>query len=178
MILRKLEPQDVEAFWSLRLKSLKEHPESFGSNYEDASLTGMDEVRRRFPNSADQFLLGAFGENNELMGMIGFRRESSRNLAHKGMLWGVYVDSAHQGKGIATALLRHVLEEVRSLDGLEQVYLAVVTVNEPAVRLYRSAGFEIFGTEPNALKIGGEYYDEYWMVCKLEMTDSRSESDG
>ncbi|MFB6362643.1 GNAT family N-acetyltransferase [Paenibacillus elgii] len=167
MILRKLEPQDVEAFWSLRLKSLKEHPESFGSNYEDASLTGMDEVRRRFQNTADQFLLGAFGENNELMGMIGFRRESSRNLAHKGMLWGVYVDSAHQGKGIAKALLQHVLEEARSLDGLEQVYLSVVTVNEPAVRLYRSAGFEVFGTEPNALKIGDQSFDEYWMACKL-----------
>ncbi|MCP3773328.1 GNAT family N-acetyltransferase [Paenibacillus sp. MZ04-78.2] len=167
MILRKLEPQDVEAFWSLRLKSLKEHPESFGSNYEDASLTGMDEVRRRFPNTADQFLLGAFGENNELMGMIGFQRESSRNLAHKGMLWGVYVDSAHQGKGIAKALLRHVLEEARSLDGLEQVNLSVVTVNEPAVRLYRSAGFEIFGTEPNALKIGDQSFDEYSMACKL-----------
>ncbi len=167
MIIRKLELQDAEAFWSLRLKSLKEHPESFGSNYEDASLTGMDEVRRRFPNSADQFLLGAFRENDELMGMIGFRREASRNLAHKGMLWGVYVDRAHQGKGVSTALLRRILEEIRSLDGLEQVYLAVVTVNEPAVRLYRSAGFEIFGTEPNALRVEGKSYDEHWMVYKL-----------
>ena len=48
---------------------------------------------------------------------------------------------------------------------IEQVELDVVTINESALNMYRSFGFEITGTLPRALKYeDGTYADEYYMV--------------
>ncbi|MCW1928107.1 GNAT family N-acetyltransferase [Bhargavaea beijingensis] len=44
--------------------------------------------------------------------------------------------------------------------------MAVVSDNGPAKKLYTSLGFENYGTEPHALKVGGKYYDEDLMVLR------------
>ncbi len=59
------------------------------------------------------------------------------------------------------------IRRARTLPGLEQVYLAVMATNEPALRVYRALGFETYGREPHALKIGETYYDEDLMVLWL-----------
>jgi|GEM_PF-3325863 len=46
----------------------------------------------------------------------------------------------------------------------DQIHLAVVTSNYSALGLYKSLGFEIYGEDPNALKVGEMRYDEYLMV--------------
>jgi ribosomal protein S18 acetylase RimI-like enzyme len=50
---------------------------------------------------------------------------------------------------------------------LEQILLAVATSQEAAMRLYRSFGFETYGTEPRALKVGSTYIDEDHMILRL-----------
>ena len=55
----------------------------------------------------------------------------------------------------------------REMDGLEQVNLCVVSNNERAKKLYQSVGFEIYGTERNALKYNDRYFDEDLMALHL-----------
>ncbi len=51
---------------------------------------------------------------------------------------------------------------------IAQIELDVVTSNERAIKMYRSFGFEIVGTIPNALKYqDNTTADEYYMVCRL-----------
>ena len=51
---------------------------------------------------------------------------------------------------------------------IEQIELDVVTINESALNMYRSFGFEITGTLPKALKYeDGTYADEYYMVKRM-----------
>jgi RimJ/RimL family protein N-acetyltransferase len=50
------------------------------------------------------------------------------------------------------------------LPGLEQVALAVSRQNVGAKALYESLGFEVYGCEKRALKVGDEYVDEELMV--------------
>ena len=38
------------------------------------------------------------------------------------------------------------------MEGIEQIYLSVVTTNEPARNLYASLGFDVFGTEKKGIK--------------------------
>jgi RimJ/RimL family protein N-acetyltransferase len=45
--------------------------------------------------------------------------------------------------------------------------LTVVASNAAACRLYRAAGFEQYGLERRALKIGDTYYDEALMALSL-----------
>lgn len=52
---------------------------------------------------------------------------------------------------------------------LEQLELGVVSENEAALSLYKSLGFEIFGTKKNSLKYDdGSYADEYIMIKFLK----------
>jgi RimJ/RimL family protein N-acetyltransferase len=46
--------------------------------------------------------------------------------------------------------------------------LTVVASNVAARRLYSAAGFEEYGLERRALKVGDEYYDEVLMVLPLK----------
>jgi ribosomal protein S18 acetylase RimI-like enzyme len=61
-------------------------------------------------------------------------------------------------------MMSTVLEHACRLEGVEQVLLAVTTTQEAAAKLYRSLGFESYGCEPRALKIGERYLDEEYLV--------------
>jgi L-amino acid N-acyltransferase YncA len=60
------------------------------------------------------------------------------------------VDPAHAGHGIGRALGEEALRWARAEGYRSMVFNAVVEVNEPAVRLWRSLGFEVLGTIPEA----------------------------
>jgi ribosomal protein S18 acetylase RimI-like enzyme len=79
----------------------------------------------------------------------------------------VYVQPAHRQKRIGRALIESLLRKVREDSSIEQVLISVTTRQEPARRLYRSFGFQPFGIEPRALKIGSEYVDEEHLVLLL-----------
>jgi L-amino acid N-acyltransferase YncA len=60
------------------------------------------------------------------------------------------VDSAHRGKGAGRALCEDALDWARSAGFRAMQFNAVVETNTGAVDLYRSLGFEVIGTVPEA----------------------------
>ena len=65
-------------------------------------------------------------------------------------------------------MLIQMLDRVRGYAGLEQVTLSVSVSQEAARRLYSALGFEVYGYEPHALKIGETYVDEEHRVLWLQ----------
>jgi GNAT superfamily N-acetyltransferase len=60
------------------------------------------------------------------------------------------VDPAHRVRGVGRALGEYVIDWSRA-EGLRGIqFNAVVEVNEPAVHLWKSLGFEVIGTVPEA----------------------------
>ena len=169
MEIRVLGEADADEFWSLRLRALQDNPEAFGASYEEAVSTPISTVVQRLHEAnvtPDNYILGAFLAE-ELVGLVGFRREPGDKLRHKGVIWGMYVTPEARGQGIARALLYAVLARAISLPGLEQINLHVVTTNAVARRLYQALGFEVFGLERRALKVNGQYLDEEYMALAL-----------
>jgi L-amino acid N-acyltransferase YncA len=63
---------------------------------------------------------------------------------------GFVVHPARRGEGAGRALCRHVLDQARA-DGYRAMqFNAVVETNTPAIRLWRSFGFQILATVPEA----------------------------
>jgi len=166
--IKELTLEHVQIFWEIRLEALQNNPEAFSSSYEDSVQTPLNEVEKRIKNEKDNYILGAFTENGQLVGMAGFRREQGIKLKHKGMIWGVYVSTKHRGKGIAYSLLREILTRGKEIEGLMQIYLGVIQSNKVAVRLYKKLGFEAYGIEKNAIRYKDQGYDEELMTYFYE----------
>lgn len=166
MDIRQLFEADTEIYQALRLRGLREHPDAFGSSYEEEAPRSLDVVAERLRPIGDNFVLGAW-ESETLVGTVGFWRENHVKTRHKGGIWGVYVVPEARGAGVGRALMEAALVRVRSLSGLERVNLEVAANNLAARALYLSMGFVPFGTEPHALKVDGRYVDEELMVLPL-----------
>ena len=160
--VRRLTPDDAEIFRAIRLESLKNHPEAFAASYEFEEGLALNDFADQLKKEA---IFGAF-QDGQLMGLAAFKALKSPKARHKGILWGMYLRESARGSGLGQALVERVIEHARSQ--VELVHLTVVTSNERALRFYKGLGFESFGTERKALKIGAEYYDEEFLVRYLD----------
>jgi len=79
----------------------------------------------------------------------------------------VYIKKEFRGQGLARGLFQELLRQVRAQLGLEQINIAVSAGNAAARGLYSSLGFQLYGCEPRALKVGDTYIDEEQMVLRL-----------
>jgi len=163
--IRKLTEQDIDVFWELRLRALRDNPEAFGSTYEETLARGKEAMLWRLSQAGDSFTLGAFDDG--MVGTVRFHREEGLKEKHKGYVFGMYVEPEVRGRGIGKALMQELIAQSRTLEGLEQLLLGVVTINDTAHNLYRSLGFEEYGIEPRALKQDEQYWDERLMVLDL-----------
>ena len=74
----------------------------------------------------------------------------------------MYVEEAARGTGLAAAMVEALLEHARGQ--VEQVMLSVMLDNERARHFYEKMGFETYGLERRAFKIGDRYIDEEFRV--------------
>jgi len=168
MNIRILEESDAVEFSRLRLEALEEDPLAFGSSPEEHRALSLEEIRHRIrPKLGEEFVVGAIAEG-ALIGNAGFYRHAGVKRRHKGHIWGVYVISAYRGRGIARQLMHALLDHAAGIEGLEQIDLCVTTTQSGAAALYRSLGFEVYGREPRALKVGDRYFGQEHMLLRLK----------
>lgn len=165
MKIKRLTPLDAEAYLAIRLKALQNNPEAFGSSYEEEKDQPVEKYILRF-QSSDSITLGAFVDD-QLVGVVTLFRESLVKLQHRANIIAMYVAPEQRGLGIGKSLMVEAIQVANDWASVEQVYLTLVTTNEPAKKLYASLGFEVFGTEKKALKVNDTYYDEEHMVLFL-----------
>jgi ribosomal protein S18 acetylase RimI-like enzyme len=168
MEIRLLTAADANAYWELRLESLELEAEAFSSSAEEHRSLGVDDAKTRLTTDPkDSFVVGGF-DRRQLVGTAGFYRERGLKTRHKGRIWGVHVTFEARGKGVGRSLLLALLDRAASIEGVEQIGLSVTTTQAAALALYRSLGFESFGCERKALKIGSRYVDEEYMVFQVK----------
>lgn len=168
MEVRILTEADSEVFWGIRLRALRDNPESFGASYEEIlerGIAGVVQGLRKRANASDDVTFGAF--DGELVGIASFRREEPVKMRHKGRIWGMYVPQEMRGRGIGKALLQAAIAHAQTLPGLEQINLAVVLTNKEARHLFITLGFETYGLERRALKLHDRYFDQELLTLRL-----------
>ena len=156
--VRRLSTLEADSFRSIRLESLQQDPEAFGSTLAGELSEFRDIFLERFGRST---LFGGFVGAN-LMARAGFSPLEGPKIGHKGVLWGMYVRPEARRTELASALVGSLIEHAR--EHVEQIQLTVVSSNSRARRFYQRMGFSEYGLEKKALKYNGLYFDEVLMV--------------
>lgn len=167
IVIRLLTPADATAFCALRLRAIQDSPSSFSSSREDELARTPEEHVQRIADGAMQRSFGAF-DGERLVGFAGLRREPLRQLSHKAVLWGVFVDVTQRGRGVARRLVNACIELAETDPAVMQVHLSVNAENNAALRLYESLGFIAYGTEPRSMRVGDLFYDEHHLALLLK----------
>ena len=164
--IRPLIDEDAAAFKPLRLKAIQDAPTAIWPTHAEESSRTLEETSNRIRATAHQIVFGAFA-GPVLVGIAGLRRDPLAQVAHKAVLWGVFVDPAHRRGGIAGRLLHAAITHARAARVL-QIHLCVNAENPRAQALYRNAGFETFGIVRRAMRVGDRFYDEEHMALRLD----------
>ena len=157
------EEHHIKAYYDLLIKAITDEPQFF-------RVSAVDIVGEVFPtkDTFENFTLGAFSDEGELLGTAGFKRDLFVKLKHKGLIFRMYVSEEAKGQGLGRKLLQACIERAMQGEGLRQIYLTVIAPNHRAKNLYLSEGFEVFSTERNSIQMAeDEFVDEDSMIKYL-----------
>lgn len=155
--IKILSVNELEDFKAIRLSALENSPKMFGSTYSVEVGKPLIFFEACLLNST----VFAVYHQNIIIGLATLTQELGAKFSHKAYLSSVFIEPEFQQKGVASRLLKAVIEY--SQKHVEQILLTVASDNEPAIHLYKKLGFQIYGLEQKALKDGSEYIDEVLM---------------
>ncbi|RTQ91728.1 MULTISPECIES: GNAT family N-acetyltransferase [Stenotrophomonas] len=159
MLIRQLSADDADILWQARLQALRESPAAFLSTLAEAQNDSADVMRAQLADPGTRYF-GAFVDGT-LVGFLRYVRPVWMARRHTAEVHSVHVGAGHRGQGIARQLLLAAFAAARA-EGIESLTLTVLADNTAARALYESAGFSVFGTEPDAVKRGDRYIDIVW----------------
>lgn len=158
--VRSLTSPDIEALVALRAEALLDSPWAFTGNpgeQRDADLV------RGSIDPPRSYVVGAFDDAGALVASAGIVHDQRAKRAHVALIWGVYVTPRARGRGTGRAVVSRAVEVARAMNGVTTIQLACSENSTAAAALYRSLGFVHWGTEPDAIRVGGRSYNELHM---------------
>lgn len=159
--IKILSVDELDDFRTIRLSALKQSPKMFGSTYAVEIEKPLSFFENCLSNST---VFGAYHQDT-IVGLATLTQEIGAKFSHKAHLSSVFIEPAFQQKGIASVLLRSVIQY--SQQHVEQILLTVANDNKPALILYEKLGFQSYGVELKALKDKDGYIDEILMKLFL-----------
>jgi hypothetical protein len=164
LTLRKLVTSDYDAFLAMRLGMLETSTKNYTAGLHDWKNASREQVMHYLlegENGSDNFVLGAFHE--ELVGMVGFRRESRAATRHKGSTWGLFEKAGLEEHEIEKTLLQEVIRTVRSYDGFEYIRSVQNASNLKKLELFLSLGFKQYGLEERSMRVDDDFFDQAYL---------------
>ena len=167
--IRRLTPADAAAHRALMLEAYERHPDTFTSSTEERAALPVSWWAARLPagERPDSVVLGAFDDSGALQGAAGLSVEPRIKARREGLLFGMYVAPAARRHGVGAQLVDAVLATARARGDLRLLQLTVTQGNDSAQALYARCGFQVFGVEPMAVRVGERDYAKVHMWCAL-----------
>jgi ribosomal protein S18 acetylase RimI-like enzyme len=154
--VRSLEPHEVTLHREVRLRALRESPDSFGETATEVERQPHSywEGLTRSVTTPDRHIMLLACEGDAVYGAIYGLVDSERSDA--GRIGGMWVDPSRRRQGVARALLQAVLRWARQRR-MKHLGLWAPLENAGAIALYRRAGFADTGRR-RPLRAGSELH--------------------
>lgn len=165
--IRAIAPEELDAWWNLRLRGLRAYPDAFGADYETSRKRGSGQYEPSTVEGGINRLFGAFMQDGTLVAQAAVSTGVGKR-SHIAAIYSVHTDAAWRGRGLSKALIAAAIDHCRSFPHIRQVALSVNAQNYPAIAVYIGAGFVAWGTEPRAIATSDGFHDEMHMVLMLD----------
>ena len=157
-LIRELSEGDWREYSAIRLESLSDSPDSFGSTFEKESSFEPEQWKSRLritPPIQDAVALAAIDDSSFIGLLSCVIREVDPS---SGYLYQMWVSPEYRGRGVGAALVDRVKVWAVTRN-IEYLLLSVTTINTEAISLYESVGFVSDGnTEP--LREGSDLHSQ------------------
>jgi GNAT superfamily N-acetyltransferase len=144
--LRRLASHEVNLHRDLRLRALRDAPDSFGETFADTagrSITYWEDLTRSVTEPGPHVMFLAC-EREDIVGSTYGLLDRARSDA--GWVGGMWVEPAWRGRGVGRALLREVFGWARER-GLRRLGLWAPAHSPAAIALYSRVGLRKTGEE-------------------------------
>lgn len=139
--IRRAQAADWRCLRSIRLRSLADTPDAFGSTLAEEQRLSEDAWRRRGESRGVAQFLAATPDHGEIGIAVG---AAYAGLEATAGLFAMWIAPEARRHGVGAALVRAVVDWARS-ESYRRVILNVGEANAPAIRLYESCGFVATG---------------------------------
>jgi ribosomal protein S18 acetylase RimI-like enzyme len=133
--IRRLGPGDWELLRDVRLRSLADAPEAFGSTQERES--GFDEAEWRSRAASNSWFIAI--DDGEPLGIVAGYQDPDAPVEQRHLV-AMWIAPTARGRGVAPKLIDAVVDSARD-DGSTEVTLGVADGNERARAVYLKYGF-------------------------------------
>lgn len=164
--VRPLTAQDAEIYRTVRHAVLTSDPQAFITTAAEFAGRKLESIAAQIDQKEHAVTLGAF-LNGELVGILSIVRETRPSIRHRADIYGVGVLEQARGQGAGDALINAAIMQAQAWEGVTIINLAVTETQSAARKLYERHGFQVWGTQPDAVRHGGRLLCEYWMSRRL-----------
>jgi GNAT superfamily N-acetyltransferase len=144
MLIRPMKAAEASALWAVMEEAVRS-----GETYAVPMDVSADEAVRWWTGGKDAVFVAE--HDGEILGTYYLKPNQAGNGSHVANA-GYLVAAAARGRGVATALCAHSLEEARRRGYLAMQFNFVLETNTTAVRLWQKMGFQILTTVPRAFR--------------------------
>jgi GNAT superfamily N-acetyltransferase len=143
---------DAAAYRELMLEAYDQAPDAFTTTATERRAESESWWVKRI-GSADG-LATSFGawQGDSLVGTVALEYSVKPKTRHSALVLGMYVQPTQRGKGIGLALMKVAVTAASSRPEVIALTLTLTEGNDPALRLYTSVGFIVWGTQPHAIR--------------------------
>lgn len=127
----------------------------------DVSIEEEEKLITRWNESRLTNFIVCIVDGNVVASCIVSGREGRKRFSHIVTL-GISVNKDFWGKGIGSKMMEEQIKYCQA-NAISKINLEVMTNNTSAIKLYQKYGFEIEGTNINAIRIDNKFYDNYYM---------------
>lgn len=173
-----LEATDVQAYRELMLEAYEFAADAFTSTATESRAEPDAWWIKRIGSISSQTTSVGVWDKGTLIGTVAVEYSTKPKTHHKALVIGMFVKPAYRSKGVGRLLMTRLIEIVVKRPEVELLSLTLTEGNEPALRLYRSVGFSVWGVEPHAIRTDSGFKGKVHMSLALQPANVDSRSNG